>query len=91
MSYIVEESWGFCLQDANRHVYKSKNPTKRIKELFLDLLKDSEYLETSIEDVKRELDEEEYIDEEHYYCDKNEAWVDFKDVYGTRTYLNIVD
>ena len=91
MSYIVEESWGFCLQDNNRHIYKSKNPHKRIKKLFLDLLKNSEYLETSIEDVKRELDKEEYIDEEHYYCDGNEAWVDFKDVYGTRTYLNIVD
>ena len=91
MSYIVEESWGCCLQDANRHVYKSKNPAKRIKKLFLDLLKDSEYLETSIDNIKKELNEEGCIDEEHYYCDEDEAWVDFKDVYGTRTYLNVVN
>ena len=91
MSYIVQESWGLCLQDANRHIYQSKNPSKRLQKLFLDLLKDSEYLETNVDDIKRKLNEEDYIDEEHYYCDEDEAWVDFKDVYSTRTYLNIVN
>ena len=91
MSYILQESWGCCRQDADEHIYQTKSPRKRLKKLFLDLLSESEYLKTDIDDIKMELDEDDYIEEDHYYYDGNEAWVDFKDVYSTRTYLNIVE
>jgi len=91
MSYILQESYGCCLQDSDPHIYQSKNPQKRLKKLFLDLLSESEYLKASIDDIKEELNEEDYIEEDHYYYDGDEAWVDFNDVYSTRTYLNIVN
>ena len=91
MSYILQQSWGCCRQDSDIHIYKTKNPQKRLKKLFLDLLSDSEYLNEDIDDIKTELNEEDYIEEDHYYYDGNEAWVDFDDVYSTRTYLNIVN
>ena len=90
MDYILRESTGCCLQDPDRKIYRTKNCKKRIKQLFLELLKESEYLEENIEDIKEELKEDAYIDEEHYYFDGSEAWVDFKDVYSTRTFLNVV-
>lgn len=91
MSYVLQESCGLCRQDPDIHIYQSKNPEKRLKKLFLDLLSYSEYLETSIDNIKKELEEDDYIEEDHYYYDGSEAWVDFKDVYSTRTFLNIVN
>ena len=93
MSYILQESVGCCLQDADRHIYKSKDVTERFKNLFINLLIGSEYLEEDIRCIKSEIKETGCYETDYcfYNVDEDEAWVDFKDVYGTRTYLRIVD
>ena len=88
--YILRESTGCCLQDPDRKIYKSKNCQKRLKQLFLELLKESEYLDRDIAKVKEELNEDDYYETKYCCCNGNEAWVDFKDLYSTRTYLSIV-
>ena len=92
MAYILQESVGCCLQDPDRHIYQSKNCERRLRQLFLNLLQSREYLTTDITKVRLKIKKEGYYETDHcsYYSDSEEAWVDFKDVYGTRTYLNII-
>ena len=91
MSYIVRESTGCCLQDPGYEIYRSKNPRKRIIKLFLDLLLEADFDEEYIKNAKEEIKEEGYFEDERCVCYERSAWVDFIDVYSTRTYLTIVD
>jgi hypothetical protein len=91
MTYILRESTGCCLQDAGRKIYKTKAPEKRIKKLFYDLLREAGFTEERIERIRKEI--KEYGNYEGKNCEfsDDEAYVDFDDVYGTRTYLNVVE
>ncbi len=90
MAYILRESTGCCLQDASREIYKTKAPEKRIKKLFYDLLREAGFTEKRIERIKEEIKEYGECDGDKYGFSNTEAYVDFNDVYGTRTYLNVV-
>ena len=96
MARILQESVGCMLQDQDRHIYRYSK--KRFKELFFGLLEESEYVsEEDIEKIKEnvkafEVDEwDEPVEDEHYYYDGREAWVEFKDLYSTKTSLYVVD
>ena len=90
MAYILRESIGCCLQDAGRKIYKTKAPEKRIKKLFYDLLREAGFTKEEIDEVKEEVKEYEEYEGDKCGFSGDEAYVDFDDVYGTRTYLNVV-
>ena len=90
MSYIVRESWGCCRQNNDREVYKTKNPAKRLRQLFYDLLKEANFTDDRIEKIKVDVKEYGKYEDEHCGFNEGNAWVDFDDVYSTRTYLDVV-
>ena len=88
---IIMESFGCCRQDPDQHVYHTTNPKKKMLELFVELLEEAEFTEDEIKKIKAEIKEEEYYeDEPKCKFDYDEAWVEFNDIYNTRTYITVV-
>jgi len=90
MAYILRESTGCCLQDADRKIYTTKSPGKRIEKLFYGLLKEINLTDSEIDEIRKEIKEYGECEGDRYGFSGNEAYVDFDDVYSTRTYLNVV-
>ena len=90
MVYILRESTGCCLQDTDRKIYATKSPEKRIEKLFYGLLKEINLTDNEIDEIKKEIKEYGECEGDRYGFSSNEAYVDFDNVYSTRTYLNVV-
>lgn len=92
-TYIVQESTGFCLQDPDFHVYETKNPERRLKQLFLQLLSDNGFDEEYIKNAKAEINEDGYFEDNDgkAYFNSSTAWVKTEDIYSSVIHLDIAD
>lgn len=91
MAHIVRESIGLGRQDPDHKVYTTKNPARRIKGLFLELLRENDFSDEYIANAKYELKEYDEFEDDRAYCYGYEAMVQTDDCYRSKTYLNVVE